>query len=80
MTEANASYDFTPYLDRITVPTLVAQGEADPFRKQMADALMTGLVSANPKLAMLPRCGHLPWEECPEPFFAAVRAFLASRP
>ncbi|MCX5744102.1 MAG: alpha/beta fold hydrolase [Proteobacteria bacterium] len=77
---ANANYDFSSGLARVTAPVLVMQGEADPFGREMADRIVEALTHTKAQLVMLPRCGHLPWEECPEPFFATVRAFLAARP
>ena len=77
---ANANYDFSNALARFTAPALVIQGEADPFTRHMADSIVAALTRSKTQLVMLPRCGHLPWEECPAPFFGAVRAFLAARP
>jgi pimeloyl-ACP methyl ester carboxylesterase len=30
----------------------------------------------NAELVVIPNCGHVPHEECPEPFLDAVEAFL----
>ncbi|MCX5741389.1 MAG: alpha/beta fold hydrolase [Proteobacteria bacterium] len=77
---ANVNYDFSSGLARVTAPVLVIQGEADPFRREMADRIVAALTHTRAQFVLVPRCGHLPWEECPEPFFTVVRAFLAARP
>jgi proline iminopeptidase len=77
---ANKWYDFTDALAAVTVPTLIVQGEADPFRRQMADAIVAAMRGAKPQLVVLEKCGHIPFEECPDRFYPIVREFLAARP
>ena len=78
--KANEWYDLKDGLATFRAPTLILHGEADPFRQQMASAIASAMTKARPKKVILPRCGHLLWEECPEPFFKLVRGFLAARP
>lgn len=73
---ATGDWDFFPTLRALPadVDTLVVQGAADPFGTEPADAIAGAAPRASK--VILPACGHLPWEECQAPFFAAVRAFL----
>jgi pimeloyl-ACP methyl ester carboxylesterase len=78
---ANHGYDLRAQAAKLTMPTLVVAGAADPFgRAMVADDLVAALKGAKPTLVLLPACGHLPFVECPAPFFAELRGFLAARP
>lgn len=69
--------DWRPGLARLAQPVLVAYGEADPFGTDALLPEITGYFAATaPRTSRYPACGHIPWEECPEPFFADVAAFL----
>lgn len=62
-------------LDRLTLPVLVITGDDDrivPTEQsvRLADEL------PNAKLVIIPNCGHVPHEECPELFLEAVTDFL----
>ena len=78
--EASAGLALEPALAELEMPTLVIHGEADPFGREGVDHIVASLTRARPDVHILPRCGHLPWVECPAPFFVAMRAFLAARP
>ena len=73
-----ATWDVTARLPEITAPTLVLVGDDDFItpRDPCADRLLAGLPRAS--LAVLPGAGHFPFAETPEPFLAAVDAFLAT--
>jgi len=63
----------------ITVPVLVLWGQEDAIvplavGRQLAEALPTA------RLVVLPRCGHVPQEECPEETLAVLDQFLLTRP
>ncbi len=62
-------------LSRLTLPVLVVTGADD---KLVAPGLSERLAGELPDadLAVLAGCGHVPQEECPEPFMAAVRGWL----
>ena len=68
-------YDLRPALRRVHVPALVLQGRQDPMPESVAIELH-GLIEGS-RLRFLDRCGHFPWIEQPEAFYAAVRGFLA---
>jgi pimeloyl-ACP methyl ester carboxylesterase len=69
----------TDRLSELTVPTLVITGDDDqivPMEQsvRLADEL------PNAELVVIPRCGHIPQEECPGPWLEAVEGFLAGVP
>jgi pimeloyl-ACP methyl ester carboxylesterase len=66
-------------LDRITVPTLVVTGDDDRW-VPAAQSIELSKELPNAKLAVIPNCGHVSHEECPQQFMAAVTSFLAEMP
>jgi proline iminopeptidase len=70
-------YDLRPKLKSVTAPTLIVIGDSDPFGEAMARATVQALENARPQYAILPKCGHFPWVECPEAFRPVVEEFLA---
>ncbi len=64
-------------LRHIRVPSLVITGEHDtPVPVDQSIRLADELPGAG--LAVIPQCGHVPHEECPEAFLRAVRRFMVS--
>lgn len=66
-------------LDEMTGPVLVITGDNDRIvpteeSERLAEEL------PNAELVVIPRCGHVPHEECPEPFLDAVTDFVGSLP
>lgn len=62
-------------LQRLTLPVLVVTGANDKLvAPSLSERLATELPDAD--LSVLDECGHVPQEECPEPFMAAVRSWL----
>lgn len=62
-------------LDGVTVPTLLITGDADTVVPTVdTQRLATELLGA--ELVIIPRSGHLPHEEAPEPFVTAVMTWL----
>jgi pimeloyl-ACP methyl ester carboxylesterase len=62
----------------LKMPVLVITGDDD----QIIPADLSARLSAEipgARLAVIPACGHLPQEECPQPFLKAVDDFLAAR-
>jgi proline iminopeptidase len=68
-------YDLRPKLKTFAAPTLVVIGDADPFGD--ARATVKAFESAHPQYAVVPKCGHFPWVECPDAFRPVVEEFLA---
>ena len=66
-------------LDELSVPVLVITGERDrivPTRN--SERLAAELPGA--ELVVIPDCGHVPHEECPEGFLQAATGFLSRLP
>ncbi|MBK1720859.1 alpha/beta fold hydrolase [Thiocystis violacea] len=62
-------------LGRIGVPTLVITGEHDrAVKPDESRRLASEIPGAS--LAVIPDCGHLPQEECPDAFLTAIQGFL----
>lgn len=63
-------------LGEIRVPTLVVSGDQDRV-VPVAESVRLSQRLPNAALALIPDCGHLPHEECPEAFIARISVFLA---
>jgi pimeloyl-ACP methyl ester carboxylesterase len=77
LTVDSRSPNLAERLDEIQIPVLVVTGDDDrivPTEQslRLADEL------PNAQLALIPDCGHVPHEECPQAFLQAARAFLES--
>ena len=63
------------WLHRVRVPTHLVWGDEDRVLPiEFAHALANKIQGAT--LTVLPRCGHLPYIECPDAFAAAVAGFI----
>lgn len=74
-TKANRTTDMTPRLSEIKVPVLVISGDDDriiPITE--SERIAKDLPDA--RLEVVPACGHLPQEECPDVFLAAIEKYL----
>jgi pimeloyl-ACP methyl ester carboxylesterase len=75
LTAASHPLGLEDRLDEIGVPVLVITGDDDRIvPTEQSVRLASELPDA--KLVVIPDCGHVPHEECPEAFLKAVRAFL----
>ncbi len=63
-------------LDEIDVPVLVITGD-DNRIVPTADSIRLADALPNAQLAVLPACGHVPQEECPQPVLDVLLPFLA---
>jgi len=72
---AAGEWDFRSLLAALPVPLLIVIGDADANYPGARD---TGRLVSPERLAWgeLRGCGHFPWIECPQPFFATVLQFL----
>lgn len=66
-------------LDDLDIPVLILTGDDDRV-VPTAETLRLASLMPEAELVVLPHCGHLPQEECPEAFLEAVGAFLKSLP
>lgn len=64
-------------LEALTVPTLLITGDADTV-VATADTERLATLLPDAQLVVIPRAGHLPHEETPELFLAALRDWLAA--
>jgi len=78
LTVSSGAPDLAGRLGEVTMPVLVITGDDDRIvPAEQSVRLAEELPQA--ELAVIPDCGHLPQEECPELFLQAVRDFLASQ-
>jgi proline iminopeptidase len=71
------TYDVRERLAEIDVPTLVVAGAHDWVCPPAGGRAIAGAIPDS-ELVELPDAGHFGFSESPEPFLAAVRAFLAN--
>lgn len=75
LTFAPAYPELRPLLPQLRVPALIVAGQEDRLiRSWYFEAIATEIPQA--QLTLLPACGHVPQEECPEPFMDAVINYL----
>jgi pimeloyl-ACP methyl ester carboxylesterase len=75
-TKAAAPPDFEGNLDKIKVPTLVISGDDDQI-VPVENSIRLAEDIPGSTLVILKNCGHMPQEECPTAFLAAVKEFLS---
>jgi pimeloyl-ACP methyl ester carboxylesterase len=67
--------DYTGDIPAITQPALVISGDSDAIVPVSDSERLTGQLP-NAELVIIPNCGHVPQEECPVAFEAAVDTWL----
>ena len=60
----------------LRLPTLVITGDDDRIVPTQQSIRFAGELS-DTRLVVIPNCGHVPQEECPEPFLKAATNFIA---
>jgi pimeloyl-ACP methyl ester carboxylesterase len=76
-TQAPRTDDPLPRLGELArIPTLVISGDDDRVVPVDTSRAVAAALPGS-ELVLLPACGHVPQEECPQAFMAAVRVFLA---
>jgi pimeloyl-ACP methyl ester carboxylesterase len=68
--------DLATHISNIQQPTLVITGDSDAV-VPVSDSQQLDSELPNSELVILPSCGHVPQEECPEAFEEAVDAWLS---
>jgi pimeloyl-ACP methyl ester carboxylesterase len=76
-TVAPRSLHLPDHLAQLQLPTLVITGADDRIVPTEQSVRLAGELP-QAALVVIPNCGHVPHEECPEPFLTAVQAFLAA--
>lgn len=74
--QALGDFDLRGAVSKLTMPTLSYVSDVPFGMEKMAGALFDALPTGSAQRFILEDCGHIPWAERPEPFFAAVRSFL----
>lgn len=75
LTLASQDLDLASRLGELDLPVLVITGDDDRIVPTAESVRLAREIPAA-ELAVLPACGHVPQEECPEAFLQAVEAFL----
>lgn len=77
LTVASRANELAERLDELTIPVLVITGDDDRI---VPTAQSERLAQELPMsaLTVIPNCGHVAHEECPQPTLTAIEAFLAS--
>jgi pimeloyl-ACP methyl ester carboxylesterase len=75
LTLASRKLNLETQLEEVHTPTLVITGDDDRI-VPTEESLRLADEIPGAELAILPNCGHLPQEECPQPFLEAVLDFL----
>lgn len=76
--EQFGDYDFKSEVAKITAPTLLVTGEADPYElggRVTILSLKKDLANAHPEVKLIPQCGHQ-WQECRAEAFHVLSGFL----
>ena len=76
VTLASRSLGLDKRLGEIQMPVLVITGDDDRIVPTQQSIRLAGELP-NAELVVVPNCGHVPQEECPELFLTAVNGFLA---
>lgn len=72
---ASRPLDLEDQLSQIEVPVLVITGDDDRI-VPTEESVRLSRTLPDARLVVIPECGHIPQEECPEPFLEAVRGFV----
>jgi pimeloyl-ACP methyl ester carboxylesterase len=75
LTKAGQDLNLKGRLKEVTQPTLVITGDDDRI-VPTADSVRLASELPNATLVVIPQCGHVPQEECPEPWLSAVTEFV----
>jgi len=79
LTVAGQPTGLTERLQELTLPVLVITGDDDRI-VPTAESVRLASELPNAELAVIPACGHVAHEECPEAFLEAAIAFVARLP
>ena len=79
LTQASRPLGLDQRLDELGVPVLVITGDDDRIVPTEQSIRLAGEIPGA-ELAVISNCGHVPQEECPAAFLAAVEDFLARLP
>jgi pimeloyl-ACP methyl ester carboxylesterase len=75
LTEASWEPDLSDHVGNVKLPSLVVSGDHD-WSVPLGSSVRLAEALPGARLVVIPDCGHVPQQECPEPFLGAVGAFL----
>lgn len=75
LTFAPAYPELRPLLPQLTVPVFIVAGQEDRLIRTFYFEAISAEIP-NAQLALIPKCGHVPQEECPIQFMEAVISYL----
>ncbi|MGL4650708.1 MAG: alpha/beta fold hydrolase [Caldilineaceae bacterium] len=75
LTRASRASGLESRLNELTLPVLVLTGDDDRI-VPTADSVRLAGELPNAELVVVPNCGHVPHEECPDATLAAINSFL----
>lgn len=75
LTKASQRRDLEDQIVDLEIPALVVSGDDDRI-VPVESSIRLAEQLPNAELVVIPDCGHLPQEECPQPFLEAVASFL----
>lgn len=78
LTKASRQRNLAAGLAEIEIPALVITGDDDRI-VPMESSIRLAQELPDAELVIIPNCGHLPQEECPEPFLASIRGFVQNQ-
>ncbi len=78
LTKASQSSNLPQQLGAIRMPTLVITGDDDRIVPTEQSIRLAGELPGA-ELIVIPDCGHVPHEECPQEFLAALTGFISQR-
>lgn len=79
LTSASQPLGLDQRLDELAIPVLVITGDDDRIVPTEQSIRLAAEIPGA-ELVVIPNCGHVPQEECPAEFLAAVNDFLARLP
>jgi pimeloyl-ACP methyl ester carboxylesterase len=79
LTLASRPLGLAERLNELTMPVLVITGDDDRI-VPTEDSIHLASEIPGAELVVIPNCGHVPQEECPEAFLSASQSFLARLP
>ena len=71
------NYDLTKGLSKVSAPTLIIQGVADPLDPSIAAKTQAAIPKA--KLNVIANCGHFAWVEAPDKLSLLLTKFLVDK-
>jgi pimeloyl-ACP methyl ester carboxylesterase len=75
LTKNSQSSNLTDALDQFTLPVFVITGENDRI-VPAEDSIRLASELPNAELTVIPDCGHVPHEECPQEFLSSIAEFM----